>query len=47
MLVSNKDISTRKHQENAAKEEEKHYLQYNGLESCLECIVRGERRVPA
>lgn len=47
MLVSSKVVSTRKHQENVPKEEEKHYFQYNALENGLECAVREERRVPA
>lgn len=47
MLVSRKVVSTRKHQENVPKEEEKHYLQYNALANSLECAVREERRVPA
>lgn len=45
MLVSSKVISTRKHQENVPKEEEKHYMQYNALKIWLECVVRGERRL--
>lgn len=47
MLVSSKVVSTKKQQETLPKEDEKHCLQYNAVKICLECVVRGERRLPA